>query len=79
MTLKKATEIILKKSPLLKVRACMDYGKFYVFTLAPLYVKDSDEYVTGVIFPAVDKKTGKIFDYDITTDLDAFDKAIKVV
>lgn len=79
MNLEKATEIILKKNPLLKVRACMDYGKFYAFTLAPLYVKESDEYVTGVIFPAVDKKTGKVFKYDITSDLDAFDNAIKVV
>lgn len=79
MNLEKATDIILKKNPLLKVRACMDYGDFYVFTLAPLYVKDSDEYVTGVIFPAVDKKTGKVFEYDITSDLDAFDNAIKVV
>lgn len=79
MTLNQASEIILKKNPLLTIRACMDYGDFFVFTLAPLYVKNSDYYVTGRIFPAVDKRTGKVFEYDITSDFDAFENAIKVV
>lgn len=79
MTLDEAVSIIQKKNPLLTIRACTDYGKFFVFTLAPLYIKDDENYVTGRIFPAVDKKTGKVFQYDITSDLGAFENAVKVI
>lgn len=79
MKLDQAVAIIQKKNPLLTIRACTDYGDFFVFTLAPLYIKDTDNYVTGRIFPAVDKKTGKIFHYDITSDLDAFENAVQVI
>lgn len=79
MTFEKALSIIRKKNPLLIVRAALEFNSFYLFTLAPIYVSDEDEYVTGTIFPAVDKKSGHIFEYDITSDLDAFDSAIKVL
>lgn len=79
MKLEEAVDIIQKKNPLLTIRACTDYGKFFVFTLAPLYIKNDDDYVTGRIFPAVDKKTGKIFHYDITSDLEAFENAVQVI
>lgn len=79
MKLDKAVSIIRKRYPLLVIRACSEYDKFYLFTLAPVYIKDSDEYVTGTVFPAVDKKTGKIFQYDITSDYDAFEKSVQVI
>lgn len=79
MTLKEAVRIIRKKHPLLTVRACTDYGAFFVFTLSPLYIKKTDDYVTGRVFPAVDKKTGEVFQYDITSDFNAFENAVQVI
>ena len=79
MDLKKAADIVQKRYPLLIIRACSEYDTFYLFTLAPIYIHNSDEYVTGTVFPAVDKKTGKIFQYDITSDYEAFEKTKKVI
>lgn len=79
MTLDEAVEIIRKRNPLLRIRSCLDFGKFYLFTLAPLYIGENDDYVTGTIFPAVDKRTGKIFQYDIMTDFDAYKNAVEVI
>lgn len=75
MTVEKAVEIVQNKNPLLIVRSCLDFGSFYVFALAPIYISKSDEYVTGTVFPAVDKKSGKIFEYDITSNLDAYERS----
>lgn len=73
-----ALEILQKENPTMYARSCLDFGSFYLFTMVPAGLEDEDEYMTGRIFPAVDKKTGKVFDYDITTDLDAFDEADKI-
>lgn len=81
MTASEAFERLIKeKHPfeLVKCRSCLDFGSFYVFCLAPLDVKDSDEYLTGTIFESVDKKTGRVFEYDITSDIDAYDRAKNV-
>lgn len=79
MTLDEAIDIIRKKNPLLTIQSCLDFGEFYTFVLVPLYVEDVDTYVTGTIFPSVYKKSGRIFQYDITTDLNAFENAKKVI
>lgn len=70
-----AYKLLCKSYPLSKVRGCLDYGKFYVFSLAPMDVPDDKRYYTGTIFPAVDKKTGRIFEYDITNDISAYNRA----
>lgn len=57
---------------LMKVRSCLDFGTFYAFSLAPLNVKDDDDYCSGTVFDAVDKETGRVFTYDITDSPDAF-------
>lgn len=78
-TLEQAIEIIQKKNPLLIIRASLEFDDFFLFTLAPLYVKESENYVTGTVFPAVDKKNGRIFEYNILSDYDAFENAKKVI
>ena len=73
-----AYKLLSKIYPLSKDRGCLDYGKFYVFSLAPIDVPDDKRYYTGTIFPAVDKKTGRIFEYDITSDITAYNRAKQV-
>lgn len=75
MTGQEAFDIIRKQKPLVKVRGCLDYGTFYVFCLAPIYVNDDEEYSTGTVMDAVDKKTGRVFMYDISSDIDAYERA----
>lgn len=78
MTANEAYKILSKKHPMMKVRSCLDFGSFFAFCLAPLNVKDTDEYMTGTCMEAVDKKTGRVFIYDITSDLDAYEQAKEV-
>lgn len=59
----------------MKCRSCLDFGSFYSFCVAPMDVNDEDDYFTGTVFESVNKTTGEIFDYDITSDLDAYEKA----
>lgn len=72
MTAKDAYTILSKKLPLMKIRSCLDFGTFYAFSLAPIYVEDADNYVTGTVMQAIDKETGELFDYDITSDYEAY-------
>lgn len=78
MTGEEAYKILSKSFPLARVRGCLDYGKFFAFSLAPIYVSDDQEYITGTTLTAVDKKTGRVFDYDITSDIRAYERAKKV-
>lgn len=57
--------------------SCLDFGTFFVFSLRPMG-DESDVYFSGTVFDAVDKKTGRVFAYDITSDLDAYDTAKSV-
>lgn len=78
MTATEAFELLVRtnyKTPLIRCRSCLDFGSFFVFCVAPMNVRDTDSYFTGTTFEAVDKKTGKIFDYDITSDVDAYENA----
>lgn len=58
-----------------KLLACLEFDSFYLFSFAPLLMDTTDGYCTGTIFDAVDKESGKMFEYDITSDLDAFERA----
>lgn len=58
-----------------KVHTAWDFGSFYLFSMAPLDWPKGETYDTGTIFTAVDKKTGRASEYDITSDLDSFLKA----
>ena len=78
MTAEEAYKILSKEYPAMKVRTCLDFGSFFAFCLAPINVEDTDEYMTGTCMDAVDKKTGRTFIYDITTDLDAYERAKEV-
>lgn len=51
----------------------------FIFFLAPMYISDGEGYVTGTVFPAVDKKNGTVFQYDIISDLDAYENAIVIM
>lgn len=76
MTAKEAYDILCKKyGQLQQVIGCLDYGNFYIFSLAPMDVTVDGTYYTGTQFDAVDKKTGRTFVYDITSDLDAYERA----
>lgn len=81
MTGSEAFDILIKNSyrtSLVRCRSCLDFGTFYLFCVAPMDVKDSDDYLTGTIYECVDKKTGRIFEYDITSDIDAYDRAKEI-
>lgn len=78
MTGTEAYKILRKEYPLSRVRGCLDYGKFYVFSLAPMGVSDDQRYFSGTILPAVEKRTGRIFEYDITIDIGAYNRAKQV-
>ena len=74
-----AYKILSKEYPLMRVRTCLDFGSFFAFCLAPLYVSNSDNYEVGTCLEAVDKKTGKVFIYDILSDVDAYENAKEVI
>lgn len=71
-----AYQKLRKKAGLIRVGACLDFGNFYVFSLIPY--DSSEANYTGVVFPAVDKSNGRIFDYDITSDIEAYENATPV-
>lgn len=75
ITYKEACTIVKKENPTMLIRSAMDYKNFYLFVLAPIYISDDDDYMTGTIFPIVDKKTGTVSLYDILEDYDAYENA----
>lgn len=70
--LKEAVEIVQKESPGLYPRSCTDFGEFWLFAMGAPNFENDDQYATGRIFPIVYKETGKLDEYDITSDMDAF-------
>lgn len=72
-----AYNILSVNHPASIVKTCLDFGSFFAFSLAPFYI-GSETYYTGTTLDAVDKKTGKIFEYDILSDLDAYEKAKEI-
>lgn len=78
ITFEEAKNRILKRHKLSNISSCLDFGNFWLFSLVPFYAKKDDSYPSGRTFPAIDKKTGKEFSYDITSDLKAFNRAKEV-
>lgn len=69
----------IKKSHILdKLTDCLDFGSFYVYFFKPLDLKDNDVNLSGTFFDAIDKKNGRHFMYDLTSDYEAFENAKKV-
>lgn len=54
------------------IHTAWDFGKFYLFSTAPKGISKNQRYATGTIFTAVDKETGRVYNYDITEDVDAY-------
>lgn len=52
--------------------SCLDFKSFYLFIFRSIESKSDEEVFSGTEFDAVDKKTNKVFRYDITSDPDAF-------
>lgn len=78
MTAEEAYKIATKNTPFIRVRGCLDYGSFFAFTLAPLYIDESEDYISGTTMTAVDKKTKRVFEYDITSDVSAYERAREI-
>lgn len=78
MAVEEAYKILSKEYPTMRVRSCLDFGSFFAFCLAPINVKDTDDYMTGTCLDAVDKKTGRTFIYDITSNFDAYERAKEI-
>lgn len=70
---------IARKSHIgMKLSACLDFGKFYGFTFSPYKSYGRDVYATGPYMVAVDKETGNLSYYNITSDSELYSKARKV-
>lgn len=54
---------------------CCDFGKFYAFFMVDKSAENSENLITGIFADAVDKKTGKVFIYDVTSNVPALNKA----
>lgn len=78
ITYKEAESKILKRHKLLKVASALEFPNFFVFSLVPFYAKEGEVFHSGTIFPAIDKKTGKEFKYNITSNPEAFYKAKRI-
>lgn len=78
MSGQEAYEILRKSYPFSQVRGCLDYGSFFVFFLAPINIPNGEGYFIGTIMDAVDKKTGRVFKYDLMEDIDAYERAKNV-
>lgn len=85
ISVKDACIIAKKASVNKKIIGCLDYGEFYVFTMIPETVPDNldlfDEKLTeypiyiGLGRTAVRKRNGKVFWYNIASDLEAYKSA----
>lgn len=78
MTAQEAYKKMKRKHPLSVITGCFEFDSFYLFFMTPLELFGKNDYHTGTTFPAVDKRDGKIFEYDITSDVDAYENAKEV-
>lgn len=60
------------------LRSCLDFGKFFLFIMGRLDLGPEERCFTGTVFDAVDKKTGRCYKYDITTNPSAYQKAKRI-
>lgn len=75
MTPNDAYEIVKKQNRGCYAVNCLEYRDFYLFNMIPYQFIGRNDYVSGSIFDAVDKKTGKISKYDILSDVGAYNSA----
>ena len=75
---KEAEAKILKKHKLSKISSAKEFDSFFLFALVPFYMKEGESVNSGTIFPAIDKKTGKEFRYNILSNPAAFQNAKKI-
>lgn len=78
MTVDEAYTIACKEYPLSKVQGCLDFGDFFSFALVPMNIDDDEDYFSGTTLTSVNKHTGEVFEYDITSNLDAYENAKQV-
>lgn len=69
---KACSKAVSQYGSIFKIHTAWDFGSFWVFSIAPFYTNDNEKYETGTVFTAIDKKSGRVFDYDIVSDLDAY-------
>lgn len=67
-----ASKILLRRHPFYKVLKCFDLGNFFVFNVAPYSNSDGSTIHSGTVYPAVDKRNGKVFKYDIMSDVELY-------
>jgi len=75
MTAKEAYKIIINKNPTMYTRSCLDFGSFFAFCLAPIYIPEDEDYLAGTVLDAVEKRTGRVFEHDFMSDMSLFDRA----
>ena len=75
MTPQEAYRIVKRRYPNRFAESCMEYRDFYLFSMIPYKFLGATSYVGGSVFDAVDKKTGKISQYDILADIEAYHNA----
>lgn len=75
MTPQEAYRIVKRRYPSCFASSCLEYDKFYLFSMIPYKFFGATSYVAGSVFDAVDKKTGKVTSYDILTDVEAYHNA----
>lgn len=68
-------EKIISRYPLSRVSKCLDFGNFFVFFIRPFEIPIKKQYFSGTVFPAVNKKTGAIYNYDITDNVALYERA----
>lgn len=78
MTAEKAFDIVKKNHPTERLNTCLDFGKFYTFSFIPINVSNPFDYFTGSIVEAVDKRSGRVYFYDLTSNYNAYERAKKV-
>lgn len=72
MNAHQAYSILSKKYPLCRVMSCLDFGSFFAFDLRRISIPADEMLYTGPYLKAVNKKTGKIYEYNILLDPDAY-------
>lgn len=69
---KACSKAVSQYGSVFKIHTAWDFGSFWVFSIAPFYISENESYDTGTVFTAVNKQSGRVFEYDITYDPDAY-------
>lgn len=77
LTPQKAYSILKSKFPEKVVKGCVDFPAFYAFYMVKKEFAQ-EKLISTQFVDAVDKKTGRVFDYDIFSDMSAYRNARNV-